>query len=84
MYVEHLLKLEKEREEHLIQRRTRGKRQRSPEPQPDDEPESTAPKPVAEYDDETDAPRITKRHRSEKLPTTTKAATATPPAKNDK
>jgi hypothetical protein len=71
VYVEHLLKIEQDREQHLIKRRTRGKRQRSPEPE-----EEVEQKVVAEHDDETDAPRITKRHRSEKLPETTAVSKA--------
>ena len=78
-YVEHLLRVEKAREEHLDKRRTRGKRQRSPEPEED----SNVPKVVAEYDDETDAPRITKRHRSEK-PAAAAPVSKASPAKTDK
>ena len=78
VYVEHLLKIEQEREQHLIKRRSRGKRQRSPEP----EEENTAPKVQAEHDDETDAPRITKRHRSEKPPVASEPKAS--PVKSDK
>lgn len=79
VYVEHLLRVEKAREEHLVKRRSRGKRQRSPEPEED----TIVPKVVAEHDDETDAPRITKRHRSEKPIAATPAPKASP-AKTDK
>lgn len=81
MYVDHLLKIEKEREEHLVKRRTRGKRQRTPEPEEDD---SVVPKVQAEFDDETDAPRITKRHRSEKAPQETATPASKAPTKTKK